>query len=262
MSWAKPNSLLDYLGAEHTNELVGVHRYGRHLQMLAHIDGFLRAPVPHLELPAKKHAIAQLYMFVNYSLYAVAANLLRLHVSEAMGCERRAIDATFAAYEMILDPESVEEYEKGEARFLFIKNRIQKARNKDENLYPLAKELLKTHDHCSAYGAHADMKSMQMRMKHVKMQVVENKHNVFFLYFEEPQSEADANLFYVDTFLNFLNMAKVFAPFVQEHAKGFDFKAWSERLASLDLDCRKVWAGVAKKVDEEYEQLLQQEQQQ
>lgn len=258
MEMQQPGSLLDFMGAEHTNELVSVHKFGAHLEILQHIDGLLRAPVSDIDVPANLHAVAQLYLFMHYNLYASVANLMRLHVGEALGCQRRAIDATLSAYEMIENPTSAPEYETGAYKFKFIQRFISKARNKDTTRYPLAVELLKTWEQCSAFGAHADAQSFGLRMKKVKMAGVENKHKLFFLYFEQPQTEDESHFFFTDTLVNFLNMARVFAPFVQQYAPGFAFNAWSQKLDQLDTTCRAHWKELADKMEAAEQQQQQQ----
>ena len=86
-----PKNLLSFLGAEHENELVSTHKHARDLDILSHIDGLIRAPIQYLNVPKDQSVIAKLYLFIHYHLYSTISNLMRLHVAEALGCERKAI---------------------------------------------------------------------------------------------------------------------------------------------------------------------------
>lgn len=94
-------NLLNFLAAEHENELVSTHKHVRDLDVLAKFEGLYQAPVGHLDIPDPQRPIAKLYLFVHYHLYSTVANLMRMHVSEALSCERKAIDAALSAYEML-----------------------------------------------------------------------------------------------------------------------------------------------------------------
>ena len=73
---------------------------------MSYIDGLFQASVAHLDIPKGQHAVAQLYLFIHYHLYSTVANLMRLRVAEALGCEHNAIDAASTAYELLTNPAS------------------------------------------------------------------------------------------------------------------------------------------------------------
>jgi hypothetical protein len=139
-----PGNLLSFIAAEHENELVSVHKHGPDLQVLANIDGLYQAPVQDFDVPGPMRPIAQLYLFVHYHLYSTVANVLRRHVSEALGCEHKANDAALSAYVMLTDPASIPAYQARDWKFLNIKRHVEKARKGDTGRFPLAEELLLT----------------------------------------------------------------------------------------------------------------------
>jgi hypothetical protein len=237
-----PRNLLSFLGAEHENELVSTHKHARDLDMLSHIDGLFQAPVPHLDVPKGQHAVAQLYLFIHYHLYSTVANLMRLHVAEALGCERKAIDAALTAYELLTDPASALAYEAREWRFLTIKAFIEKARKRDPTAYPLADELIKAWDMCSEFGAHADSNTFALRLDQVPVENNPNQQKLSFLYFQAPATTDEAHLYYVDAFATFLAMTRVFEPFIKNCAKGFPFEDWGTRRDQIDAVVRKELA--------------------
>jgi len=255
----KPGTLLDFMGAEHTNELVSTFKYAGHLNVLQAIDGFWRAPVEHIDVPQGLHAVPQLYLFVHYHLYSTISNLMRLHVGEALGCLRKAIDASLSAYEMILNPTSAPEYEAGAFKFKFIKRTIEKARKNDATKYPLAPVLLSAWDVCSEFGVHADAKSFGLRLKKVKMEGVNDKHQLFFLYFETPRTEAEGHFLFTDTFVNFLAMARIFGPFLRQYAQGLNHAAWEQQLEALQAACMHNWQQLIDAIEAEDQQAQQQQ---
>lgn len=248
-----PDSLLSFLGAEHTNELVSTYRSARALDVFTHIDGLWRAPVKFLDVPAGLHAVAQLYLFVHYQLYVTLSNLMRMHVSEALGCERKAIDATLCAYEIIANPESAAGYKVREWKFLNIKRFIEKALSRDATRYPLAVELLKTWDFCSQFGAHADYSTFALRLDEAPVVGNPDQRKLFFMYFQIPQTDEEAQFYYADTFVNFLSMARIFEPFIQAHAKELPYGEWSAKLNELDHVARKEWARLRDLIDAQKE---------
>ena len=229
-----PRNLLSFLGAEHENELVSTHKHARDLDVLSHIDGLFQAPVAHLDVPKEQRAVAQLYLFIHYHLYSTVANLMRLHVAEALGCERKAIDAALTAYELLTDPTSAPAYEAREWKFLTIKAFIEKARKKDSTVYPLADELIKAWNMCSEFGAHADSNAFALRLDQVPVENNPDQQKLYFLYFQAPATTDEAHLYYVDAFATFLTMTRIFDPLIKNCAKGFPFEDWDKRRDQIE----------------------------
>lgn len=246
-----PQSIMEFLGADHTNELVSTHKHAKDLDFLNRIDGLLMSPVKLLDVPQHLHPLVQLYSFVHYQLYATVSNLMRLHLGEALGCQRKAIDATFSAYLMLLDANTVPEYQARHRKFLNIKAHIVHARKADPGSFPLAEELLKTWDHCSEFGAHADDSGFALRVGAQPVPDAPGKHTLFFFYFQQPASLTESSWYYVDAFVNFLAMARIFEPFIRDHAKGFPCDEWMNRLNGLDGAARNEWARLRDLFDKE-----------
>lgn len=246
-----PGNLLSFLGAEHENELVSTHKHAKDLDMLSHIDGLFQAPVQHFDIPKGKSSIAQLYLFIHYHLYTTVSNLMRMHIAEALGCERKAIDAAFTAYEMLTDPASIAVYETRDWKFLNIKAYIDKARKKDASKYPLAAELLKTWNMCSEFGSHADDSTFTLRLDQVPIADNADQQKLYFLYFQVPATIHEAHFYYVDTFITFLTITKVFEPFIKEHAKELQFDEWVKKRDQVDGVVRTEWARLDKLLEAE-----------
>lgn len=242
MHHGPPANLLSFLGAEHENELVSTHKHARDLDMLTQIDGLFQAPVKYLDIPKGQRAIAQLYLFIHYHLYATVSNLMRMHVAEALGCERKAIDAALTAYEMLTDSASIAAYEARDWKFLRIKAFIEKARKKDPSRYPLAGELLKTWDMCSEFGSHADDSTFALRLDQVPIPENPDQQKLFFMYFQVPATTHESHLYYVDVFTTFMTITRIFEPFIKARAKGLPFDEWASRRDQVESTVRAEWA--------------------
>jgi hypothetical protein len=244
-----PGNLLSFIATEHENEMVSIHKHGRDLDVLAKIDCLYQAPVRFFDIPSGERPLAQLYLFIHYHLYSTVSNLLRMHVAEALGCERKAIDAALSAYEMLADPTSIPAYQAREWKFLNIKRHIEKARKKDASRFPLAEELLSTWDMCSEFGAHADDSAFALRLEQVPIPTNADQQKLYFLYFQLPSTTDEAHFYYVDAFANFLTITRIFEPFVQAHAKGLSFDGWREQRDTLDAVIRTELARLHQALD-------------
>ncbi len=237
-----PENMLSFLAAEHENELVSTHKHARDLDILSHIDGLIKAPVQYFNVPKDQSVIAKLYLFIHYHLYSTISNLMRLHVAEALGCERKAIDAALTAYVMLTDPSSIAGYEARERKFLSIKSFIEKARKKNNADYPLAEELIKTWDLCSQFGAHADDSAFALRLDNIPAGNNPDQQKLYFLYFQAPMSRNEARLYYVDAFATFLTFTHIFEPFIKAHAKGLPVNDWVRQRDQIEGVVRRELA--------------------
>jgi hypothetical protein len=251
LNTSPPGSLLSFIAAEHENELVSTLKHAQELQWLSRIDGLLRAPIADLDVPKGLQAIAQLYLFITFHLYTTVVNLMRLHLAEALGCERKAIDAALSAYEMLTDSESISAYHDREWKFLNIKAFIDKARKKDPEAYPLARDLLCTWDHCSEFGAHADLSTFAGRLNQTPIAEDPDKQLLHFFYFQAPSSEDEARFLYVDVFANFIAMSKIFDPLFKAHSKGVDWPNWVKSREDVEGAILGEWQRLKTKLEAE-----------
>ena len=103
-----PDLIFGYLACEHENEKVSAVLHKPLIDQFRIVDHMIRACLNVLRLDTHQAVMTiQLYNFVHYQLFASFTNLMRLHLSEALSCERKAIDASFTAYEILLNPASL-----------------------------------------------------------------------------------------------------------------------------------------------------------
>lgn len=219
-----PPNIFEYMEAEAENVKVSAKYHEAVLKEHTVVDRIIRACIEGLRIDnTPANMVAQLYHFVHVQYLAALSNLLRLHLSESMGCTRKAVDATLTAYELILFPEKLPMYLAREWHFQTIKSRIERARKGDPAKYPLAVGLLEMHDMGSQYGAHADVSSFIHRMKRRPSEdggIIQN-----FAYFQVPESQLQGDSHYVNLFHNFLAMTRVFDSFTEKYAP-INFDAW------------------------------------
>ncbi|QJR10114.1 hypothetical protein DSM104443_01167 [Usitatibacter rugosus] len=224
---------LKFLGGEEQNLLTSFTNLRREFDLLSHLDGLWQGAADLIDVPEKEQAVPALFLYVHFHLYVSAAALMRGHLSEALASTRKAIDATFAAYEMILDPKQIELYEKRDGHFQFIKTHIAKARKADANRYPLAKALLEQHEVCSQFGSHADVSSFVHRIE-MKPTDKPNKSQLFFHYFQIPRDADQYHYYFVELLIAYYHMLQVFRPMVVKLAVGLDEKSWEQGIAALE----------------------------
>lgn len=238
-----------FISGEEQNLLATLINLRPDFDVFSHLDGLFLAPVDHIDVPQGEETIPSLYLFVHFHLYVSVAALARGHLSECLVSTRKAIDATLCAYEMILHPASIPLYESRDKRFQYIKNRITKAREKDNTQYPLAAELLALHDICSEYGSHADISSLVHRVE-LQKAGQPGKSRLHFHYFQFPRDTDEYHAYFVETLLAYYHMLVVFKPLVLQRAIGLK-AGWSAQLdkvgAALEKEREMVYRHFAVK---------------
>lgn len=232
-----------FLAGEEQNLLITWSNLHPDFQVFTRLDSLLREPVALIDVPSGQEVVPGLYLFTHYHLYVSVANLARSHLSESLASTRKAIDASLAAYEIILDPSTAPLYEARDKRFLFIKAHIDKARKADESRYPLAVELIQFHDVCSEIGSHADISSFIYRVEQREMDDP-SKNQLFFHYFQFSTDTDEYHLHFVETLLAFFHIARIFEPMIKDRAKGLRAD-WSADLAKVGAALAKEHASVA-----------------
>lgn len=220
-----PISILDYMEVESQNARVSFHYHEDLLKEHLVVDGLMRKALHGLKIDnTTANVIAQLFHFVHVQYLGALTSLMRLHLSDALAATRRGVDASLTAYELLLFPDKLQRYLERDWYFQTIKTRIEKARKADPTKYPLAAGLLILHDMGSRYGAHADISSFVLRMKRRPSEdgvgIIQS-----FMYFQQPETELDAESHYVAVFHNFMSMTLVFDEFTKNYAP-IDFGAW------------------------------------
>ena len=176
-------NLLQFLAEEHACELVSVHKHPVHIHLFTSVDGLFQAPIPYFETPHGLGTVSQLYLLVQYHLYAAMSGIMRLHQSEAYSSTRVAIDATLSAYRIIEKPELHALYQARDHSFQTIARFIKRSRKTNALSFPLAGELLAAWDHCSQFGSHADVSSFFYRMETLPDVDDASKQMLQFMFF-------------------------------------------------------------------------------
>lgn len=236
-----PDLIFGYLACEHENEMVSAELHKPLIDQFRIVDHMIRACLTGLRLDSNEAVMTvQLYHFVHYQLFASFTNLMRLHLSEALSCERKAIDASFTAYEILLNPVSLVDYQNRERRFQNIKNTIQKARKNDSGKYPLAETLLTAHDLGSRFGSHADISTFIFRTADHPFQNKPGAVRQTYSYFQKPDTMEEANLNFLCRLHHFLLMTKIFDPFTEKYSN-LNFAAWrKDRDYKCDIFQREI----------------------
>lgn len=235
-------NLFTFLAAEQENTLVSVHRFRSDLNVLAELDGLYQAPINYVDVPEQQEVILRLLLFTHFHLYVTFANLVRMHISEALASTRKAIDAGLSAYEMILDPVSISEYLQGTSRFKFIKSRISNARKADPSSYSLAPLLIRIHERCSEFGSHADESSFVHRVSVESMPSGNKKLRLAFMHFQLPDDPVEAHWYNVDALLAYFHILSIFAEFIPRvTSKQFDTQAWRVQIQQLGQRIDAEW---------------------
>jgi hypothetical protein len=243
-------NLLEYIGAEETNLLVSMMRFPRDINAFQNIDGLFQAPTTHIDIKVKdfeaftdderhKITVVALYSFVHFHLYFSTTCLLRCHLSDSLASTRKAIDAALTAYKLIHEPKTLNEYVEGHYAYKFIKKHIDKARQKDKTLYPVAQPLIELHEICSEFGSHADVGSFIHRVRVEKTSGV-NKQLLKHLMFQVPEHALEHRYYLLRTYLGFVLMVLIFTDFIGGLTKGFDVSDWKKRVEEMGGSVQSV----------------------
>lgn len=242
------SNFLEYIGVEEQNFLTSMANFREEFDVFAALDEIYRSPLKRLEVKPSESVVCQLYLFVHFHLYFSVSCIMRAHLSEALSSLRKAIDAAFTAYEIILNPESVESYidktKPENKRFQYIKSTIKEAIEKDASAYPLTHELVKLHEACSEFGSHADINSFVHRLE-IKDIPGESKDQLLVHYFQLPKNKYEYRFYFIVVLLSFWHIFKIFKVFFDKTLKVIDpqweasFKLLGPKLNKLREICRK-----------------------
>lgn len=222
---------LKFIAGEEQNLLTTLINLRPDFDVFSHLDDLYRGPVDFLDVSIGEEVIPSLYLFVHYHFYLSVASLSRAHLSECLASTRKAMDASFSAYEMLLHPETIKLYKNQDKKFQFIKGTIAKERKADESTYPLAANLLELHEICSEFGSHADISTFTHR---VEVRETDNpkKKKLMFKYYQFPSDKEEYHAYFVETLLAYYEMLLIFKPMLLEKAVGLD-AGWDAEVASV-----------------------------
>ena len=240
-------NLLEFLSKEENNLLTSMMKYRDDVDAFSRVDGHFQAPVAYIDVPAgneQARTVVGLYLFTHFHLYLSFATLLRCHLSDSLASTRKAIDATFTAYKLHLEPGTLKAYLEEDASYRFITKSIMRARKQDNNAYPLAPALLELHGVCSRYGSHADVSSFAHRVKVTPLGP--DKARVEHLMFQFPEDEKEFRYYLASTLSAFMLMIAIYADPLSKLTKNFDVANWIKSSKALTDSIEKVRAALAK----------------
>jgi len=224
-------NFLEYLGNEEQNLLTSIVNFRNEFDLFYNLDRVYQEPLKRLVVSQNEIIIPQLYLFVHFHLYFSLSCLLRSHLSETLSSLRKAIDASFCAYKIILEPKTASDYLNRDNYFQFIKSNFQREIRKDPSLYPLAHDLIKIHDVCSQYGSHSDISSFIHRLE--KKEVKDKNTEILFLhYFQFPRDQEEYRFYYLITLQGFYFMFMIFKSYLDKNLKVIDTK-WESTVAEF-----------------------------
>lgn len=232
-------NFLDYLGVEERNLLTSMINLRQESDLFYKLDGIYKAPLNRLTVPEDEALVGPLFLFVHFHLYFAVACIARSHLSEALSSTRKAIDAAFTGYKLILEPNRAEAYSERDRYFQFIKTNFQREIEKDNSAYPLAHELLNIHDLCSEYGSHADISSFFHRLD-TKEPFGEQRGEVLVHYFQFPRNPDEYRFYFLVVLQAFFLMFRIFKIFFDKQLKIID-PNWETTIRELGplLDQRR-----------------------
>lgn len=144
-----------------------------------------------------------LYRMIHFELYFCMSCLLRNHISETFASIRKAIDAAFTAYYIILNPNSSINYLKKNGIHKKIFTNIKKHIKQNKNRYPLASDLIKEYEFCSQYGVHSDFCIFFNRVEN-------SKSEILFYYFQNPNDLNEFKKMYLGLISIFWKIFNIF----------------------------------------------------
>ena len=234
-----------FLSIEAKNLKRNVNKFKEEMVFFRKLDSIFQRPIPRLNQSGATELKLQLYYFVHYYLYSSITNLFRTHLSESLSSLRVAIDAGLSAYEIIQNPESIEEFYKRGNRFKFIKRTIEKKVSKNDPKYDLANPLLIVHGFCSMIGSHADYSSFFYRIDDLKDIPPETEHSRFF-YFQNPDSDDEYKYYFYLILISFFQIFQIFLLFINKTLDVYDGE-WESQISSFQNNIKTTYFKYSKK---------------
>ncbi len=165
-------NIFDFIGSENQNKLISVANLKGQLGYLQELDEIYQ-DLHHVFIVDSKndmhYIVATLFLQAHNEYYIGMSQFLSSHLVKAFISLRIAIDAAFNAYYFTKHPEHVIEFMKRDSGlhkkvFWRIKAYIKEAIKE----YPLAKDLIGTHELMSNISAHSSFSSILFKHHHIK----------------------------------------------------------------------------------------------
>lgn len=162
-------SILDFIGVEYQNALISVANLSKEFYFLQELDNIyddIRKTFPVNPKNEVHFMVCMMFLQAHNEFYIGMSQLFRVHLGKAFISARIAIDAGFNAYYFTKNPKHVGDFLNTESplqRKIFW--RIKDHMQKNPSVYPLARDLIKTHEFTSKLSAHSSVLSMVYKYK-------------------------------------------------------------------------------------------------
>ena len=162
-------TILDFIGMEYQNALISVANLNKEFGFLQELDDIyddIRTTFPVNPKNEVHFMVCMMFLQAHNELYISISQLFRSHLGKAFISARIAIDAGFNAYYFTKNPKHVGDFLDTESplqRKIFW--RIKDHMQKNPSIYPLAQNLIKTHEFTSRLSAHSSVLSMVYKYK-------------------------------------------------------------------------------------------------
>ena len=235
-------NLLQFLGFEEHNLLASLHTCHADMNVFSVLDSIYQKPVGLVNIKvadknnltaAEKHktAILSLYLFVHYHMYSAVATYMRCHLSDSLSQTTKAIDASFTAARLMRHPDTLEGYFSSDWVYKNIKKHVSKANEKTETEYPHTGPLVKMHELCSQFGAHADFDSFIHRLEITEED--EQGKSMLKIHMFQNQADLEFRQGLLRITLAFVQMLWIFADYLAAAAEGLDKAKWLEAIKQI-----------------------------
>lgn len=229
-------NFIEYISREEENFLVSMVKFRKEFALFTVLDRIYKKPIEIGNYKSNHEAvIVALHNFVHFYLYFSISCLMRAHLSESFSSMRKAIDAGLSAYKIILDPSLVgaylDEKDKNNKIFKYIKKNIKEEIEKGSTKFALAKNLIKIHETSSQYGSHADISTFFHRYEIRDNPNNPDEQKQIFHYFQFPKEEQEYKQYFVYILIAFLEIFYIFKLFFDSKLTD---KSWEETIKDLE----------------------------
>jgi hypothetical protein len=181
-------NILEFISAEHNNELVSIANLKHELGFLQELDGIYQEIRSSFSINSDDDLhcmVATLYLQAHNEYYIGMSQLLKSHLGKSFISLRIAIEAVFLAYYFTKNPKNIRAYtDENSLLHKKVFRRIKDFIDKNPKDYPLARRLVKLHESCSNFSAHASFNSIAFKYKHVEKSA-QKKEELQLGYFDE-----------------------------------------------------------------------------
>lgn len=183
----KQNDILEFISAEHHNEMVSIANLKSELGFLQELDEIYQDTLRAFSANENNDVqvmVSTMSLQAHSELYVGMSQFLKSHLSKAFMSLRISIDASFNAYYFIKNPKNTRAFLEEDSPlqkkiFWRIKDHI----TKNTKGHSLIQRLAKIHEIASNFSAHSSLQSIVYKYKHT-VDTEQKKEEVLFNYFD------------------------------------------------------------------------------